>query len=223
MANIRPGDTFWAGPGRGKGPVDLWPPCVLPSSCGARWWPSACSSPHGAGSDWPQLRAGWAPNLQARVAGVRRAAERLGVEIVGVYSHEETAVVAAVAEVIRVNREHPEIEGWALVGGWPMFRSSASLTFLRDLRQRDQKLAAMDGLPDQLHYAEKGIAVLLAQPVYDWGTVCVSTIVDHVALGKPVSEYVEMKLVRVTANNLGDWARRLASWGFALPEDYLTR
>jgi ribose transport system substrate-binding protein len=163
-----------------------------------------------------------APNLQARVAGVRRGAERLGVEVVGVYWHEETAV-AAVAEVIRVNREHPEVKGWALVGGWPMFRSSASLAFLRDIREREQKLAAIDGLPDQLHYAEKGLAVLLAQPVYDWGTVAVSTIVDHVVLSRPVPEYVEMQLVRVTADNLGEWARTLASWGFTLPEEYLAR
>jgi len=163
-----------------------------------------------------------APNLQARVAGVRRAAERLGVDLVEVVSHEETAV-AAVAEVIRVNREHPELKGWAFVGGWPMFRSSASLAFLRDLRERDLKVAAVDGLPDQLHYVEKGIAVLLAQPVYDWGTACVSTIVDHVALGNPVPEYVEMKLVQVAPDNLGEWARRLASWGFTLPEEYLTR
>jgi ribose transport system substrate-binding protein len=163
-----------------------------------------------------------APNLRARAAGVRRAAERLGVEVVGVYSHEETAV-AAVAEVIRVNREHPEVKGWALIGGWPMFRSSASLAFLRDLRERNQKLVAIDGLPDQLHYVEKGIAILLAQPVYDWGTASVTSIVEHLALDRPVPEHVEMKLVRVTADNLGEWARRLASWGFTLPEEYLAR
>lgn len=163
-----------------------------------------------------------APNLQARVRGVRKAAERLGVEIVGVYSHEETPV-AAVAQVISVNRDHPEVRGWAFVGGWPMFRSSASLRFLQDLQQREQKVASMDGLPDQLHYAEKGIAVLLAQPVYDWGTATVTTIVDHVALNRPVPEYVEMKLVRVDRENLGEWARTLASWGFTLPEAYLSR
>jgi ribose transport system substrate-binding protein len=163
-----------------------------------------------------------APNLEARAAGVLRAAERLGVEVVGVYSHEETAV-AAVAKVIEVNREHPGLKGWALIGGWPMFRSSASLAFLRDIRERDQKLAAIDGLPDQLHYVEKGLAVLLAQPVYDWGTESVRNIVDHVGHGNPVPEYVEMGLVRVSADNLGEWARTLASWGFTLPREYLER
>lgn len=163
-----------------------------------------------------------APNLQARVRGVREAAGRLGVDMVGVYSHEETPV-AAVAEVIRVNREHPEIRGWAFVGGWPMFRSSASLRFLQDLQRSGQKLTSVDGLPDQLHYVEKGLAVLLAQPVYDWGTATVTAIVDRVVLNRAVPEYVEMELVRVDRDNLGEWARRLASWGFTLPEAYLSR
>ena len=77
------------------------------------------------------------------------------------------------------------------------------------------KIVAVDGLPAELAYVEKGLApVLLAQPTYDWGYVSVQTIVDHVYLKKDVPAHVEMKLVRVSKDNLGTWARQLKAWGF---------
>ena len=70
---------------------------------------------------------------------------------------------------------------------------------------------------------EKGLApVLLAQPTYLWGHVSVSTVVDKVVHGKAVPERIPMELVRVSKDNLGDWARQLKDWGFAdVPERYL--
>jgi ABC-type sugar transport system substrate-binding protein len=64
--------------------------------------------------------------------------------------------------------------------------------------------------------------VLLAQPTYLWGAVGVQTIVDKLVLGKAVPPIVPLDLVRVTADNLGAWARQLRSWGFGdVPEEYL--
>ncbi len=65
-------------------------------------------------------------------------------------------------------------DGWAVIGGWPLFRSSQSLALLEDLTQRKLKVVCVDALPEQLVYVQKGLAVLLAQPVYDWGTVWAS-------------------------------------------------
>jgi len=56
--------------------------------------------------------------------------------------------------------------------------------------------------------------VILAQPTYNWGYVSVKTIFDHVYLHKDVPEHVQMDLVRVSKENLGDWARQLRDWGF---------
>jgi ribose transport system substrate-binding protein len=59
-----------------------------------------------------------APNLQQRVAGVKAAALRHpDLEIVGVFHHLERPIDAA-AEVLRVNEAHPDLKGWAMVGGW---------------------------------------------------------------------------------------------------------
>ena len=160
-----------------------------------------------------------APNLQKRVQGVREeAAKHAGIEIVGVFPNIETPQDAA-AEVIRVNNAYPEIQGWAMVGGWPLF----TRTLLDEIDPKRMKIVAVDALPVELPYVEKGLApVLLAQPVYLWGHVGVSTIVDKLVLNKPVPERIPMELVRVSKDNLGEWARQLKAWGFSdVPEKYL--
>ena len=160
-----------------------------------------------------------APNLQLRVRGVREAAARsAGIEVVGTFNHVETPQDAA-AEVTRVTNAYPDVQGWAMVGGWPLFTP----TLLTDLDPARVQIVAVDALPAQLAYVERGIApVLLAQPVYQWGYVGVQTIVDKLHLGKEIPEIIPMELVRVTKDNLGEWARQLQAWGFSdVPASYL--
>jgi ribose transport system substrate-binding protein len=161
-----------------------------------------------------------APNLQKRVQGVREeAAKTPGIEIVGSFSHIETPQDAA-AEVIRVNNAYPEIQGWAMVGGWPLFTQ----TLLDGIDPKRMKIVAVDALPAELAYVEKGIApVLLAQPVYLWGEVSVKTVVDKIHYKKEGPAILPMELVRVSKDNLGEWAQKLKSWGFTdVPERFLS-
>ena len=160
-----------------------------------------------------------APNLQKRVEGAKKeAAKYPGIKVVGVFYHVETPQDAA-AEVVRVNKAYPEVNAWAMVGGWPLFTK----TLLTDLDPARTKVVSVDALPAELPYVEKGIApVLLAQPTYLWGYVSVGKIVDHVLLKKEVPVINPMDLVRVSKENLGVWARQLKAWGFTdVPEDYL--
>jgi ribose transport system substrate-binding protein len=77
------------------------------------------------------------------------------------------------------------------------------------------KVVAVDALPAELAYVEKGIApLLLAQPTYQWGYVSVEKIVDKVISKKDVEVMNKMELVPVTQASLGDWARQLKDWGF---------
>jgi ribose transport system substrate-binding protein len=160
-----------------------------------------------------------APNLRKRVEGVRQAAARYpNMTIVDTFYHIETPQDAA-AEVIRVRNAYPQIQGWAMVGGWPLFTP----TLLGDLDPKRVKIVAVDALPAQLAYVERGLApVLLAQPTYLWGHVSVQRIFDKVQLKQQVPEIIPMDLVRVTKDNLGTWARQLQAWGFTdVPEPYL--
>jgi ribose transport system substrate-binding protein len=160
-----------------------------------------------------------APNLRKRVEGVvQEAGKYPGIKVVGTFYHAETPQDAA-AEVIRVTNAYPQVTGWAMVGGWPLFTK----TLLTDLDPKKVKVVAVDALPAQLPYVEKGIApVLLAQPNYLWGYVSVEKIIDKIYLKKKVPEINPMELIRVDQSNLGEWARQLKEWGFTdVPEKYL--
>jgi ribose transport system substrate-binding protein len=160
-----------------------------------------------------------APNLRRRVEGIKsEAAKHSGIKIVGTFYHAETPQDAA-AEVIRVNNAYPDIKGWAMAGGWALFTK----TLLTDLDPKKVTIVAVDALPTQLPYVEKGLApVLLAQSSYLWGNVGVTKIIDKLYYKKDVPEVVSMDPVRVTIDSLGSWARQLRQWGFPdVPEEYL--
>lgn len=162
-------------------------------------------------------------DLKARAEAVRRAATRhKGIEVVAVVHHVETPQDAA-AEVLKLNAATPDLAGWAMVGGWPLFRSSQTPRLIVDLQRRRLKVVAVDALPDELSYVEKGLVpVLWAQPTYLWGKVGVETIVDKLLLGKTVPERRPMELVKVMRQSLGSWSRQLKGWGFTgIPQEYL--
>ena len=160
-----------------------------------------------------------APNLQHRVQGAKDEAAKHGMTVVGVFNHIETPQDAT-AEVIRANNAYPDIQGWAMIGGWPLFAQS----LLTDASFAKQKVVSVDALPVELAYVEKGVVpVLLAQPIYKWGDVGVRTIVDKLHDKKdPPQPIIQMDLVRVSKESLGQWARQLKDWGFTdVPPAYL--
>ena len=162
-----------------------------------------------------------APNLRKRVEGVKDAAKKYpGIKIVETFYHVETPQDAA-AEVIRAQNAYPQIQGWAMIGGWPLFTQ----TLLTDLDPKKVKIVAVDALPAELAYVDKGLApVLLAQPTYLWGYESVKRIVDKVHLKQDVPTIIPMELVRVSKETLGSWARQLKEWGFTdVPEEYVKR
>src|SRR5262245_55983325 len=147
-----------------------------------------------------------APNLQKRVEGVRKeAAKYPGIKIVDTFYHVETPQDAA-AKVLEVTKAYPEVNGWAMIGGWALFTK----TLLTDLDPKKVKIVSVDGLPPELPYVEKGIApILLAQPTYQWGYVSVEKIVEKIHLKADVPVINKMELVPVTKDSLGKWARQL--------------
>lgn len=158
-----------------------------------------------------------APNLQNRSKGaIEEAKKSPGIKVLGPFNHAETAEDAT-QEVLKDMNAHPEITAWAMIGGWPLFSTS-----LMSLDPNKVKIVSIDALPAELGYIDKGIApVLLAQPVYDWGHKSVELIVDKIILQKEVPKITKMELVKVTKDNLGDWANQLKTWGFEVDPKYL--
>jgi len=150
-----------------------------------------------------------APNLQMRVKGaLDEAKKHPGMKIVDTFYHKEDPQSAA-EKVLEVMKARPEIDAWCMVGGWPLFTKS-----LMTFTPGKVKIVAIDCLPAELGYVDKGIApVLYAQPCYDWGSESVKLIVDKLVYGKKVEGKYHMPLIEVNQKNLHEWAKKLQSWG----------
>ena len=158
-----------------------------------------------------------APNLRKRVDAVKKeAAKYPGIKIVDTFYHPET-VRDAETTVVNAQKANPQIQGWAMVGGWPL----GTPQLLTDMADAKVKIVAVGALPAQLVYVDQGLApVLLAQPTYMWGYESVTRIVDKVHLKQDGPEHIPMEVVRVTKADLGTWARQLRTWGFTVPDMY---
>src|SRR5437868_13610281 len=150
-----------------------------------------------------------APNLQKRVQGVKNAAKKYpGIKIRDTYYHKETPQDAA-AKVEQVMQANPEIAGWAMIGGWPLFTDNA-LKWQPGMI----KCVAVDALPAELQYLKSGhVQVLLAQQVYEWGYRSVEHLINKIHLKKnPPAVKDVSELVRVTKENVDQFAKNWEKW-----------
>lgn len=150
-----------------------------------------------------------APNLQARVRGVREElGKHPGISIKDVYYHAETAPDAA-AKVQSVQVSNPDITGWAMVGGWPLFTENA----LDGVAGR-AKVVSVDHLPEQLNYVRKGeVQALIGQDCYGWGYRTVEMLFDKAHNNKdPESVINHFDLSVVTAENVEQYADTWNKW-----------
>ena len=150
-----------------------------------------------------------APNLQKRVQGVKNAAKKYpGIKIIDTYYHKETAQDAA-ARVEQVMQAHPEIDGWAMIGGWPLFTDNAL-----KWKPGTVKCVSVDALPPELAYLRSGhVQVLLAQRCFDWGYRSVEHIINKVHLKKdPASVKDVSPLDRVTKENVNEFGKSWEKW-----------
>jgi ribose transport system substrate-binding protein len=150
-----------------------------------------------------------APNLQKRVQGVKNAAKKYpGITIRDVYYHKETPQDAA-AKVEQVMQANPDITGWAMVGGWPLFTDNAL-----KWQPGTVKCVSVDALPPQLAYLRSGhVQLLLAQQVYEWGYRSVEHLINKIHLKKDPSTVRDISaLVPVTKETADEFARNWEKW-----------
>jgi ribose transport system substrate-binding protein len=152
-----------------------------------------------------------APNLQHRVQGViAELKKHPGMHLVedGVFYHEETPEKAAEA-VNAAQRTHPEIGGWAMIGGWPLFTRDAL-----KWEPGSVKVVAVDALPAQLSYLESGhVQALYAQDCYGWGHRAVELLLDKIVKNKaPESTRIIDPLKRVTRETAAEFRGMWDKW-----------
>jgi ribose transport system substrate-binding protein len=153
-----------------------------------------------------------APNLQARVKGVQdELSKHPDMKLLedGVFYHPETPEQAA-ETMNRAQSSHPEIGGWALVGGWPLFTHGAL-----HWPPGSVKVVSVDALPPQLDYLRSGhVEVLLAQDCYGWGWHSVEVLLDKILENKdpqPGPRIVD-PLSRVRSADADAWTAKWKAW-----------
>jgi ribose transport system substrate-binding protein len=154
-----------------------------------------------------------APNLQKRVAAVKAELEtypnmHLLDSSGGVFYHQETPQ-KAVEALSAAQNANPQIQGWALIGGWPLFTVNALPWPAGQI-----KVVSVDALPAELAYLRDGHAqVLLAQDCYGWGYKSVQMLLDKIVKNQdPASVKVIDPLTRVTKDNVDEFAKNWDKW-----------
>src|SRR3989440_5716174 len=143
-----------------------------------------------------------ARNLQKRVQGAKNAAKKYpGIKIRDTYYHKETPQDAA-AKVEQVMQSNPDITGWAMIGGWPLFTDNAL-----KWTPGTVKCVSVDALPPELQYLRSGhVQLLLAQQVYEWGYRSVEHLINKIYLKKEPSAVKDVSpLVPVTKDKADEF------------------
>jgi ribose transport system substrate-binding protein len=126
----------------------------------------------------------------------------------GVFFHEETPEKAAEA-VATATIANPSIEGWAFIGGWPLFTTDAL-----KWKAGTIKVVSCDALPAELAYLKDGhVQTLYAQDCYGWGYKGVSVILDKVLNKKdPATVVMVDPLTKVTTDNVDVYSKNWDKW-----------
>jgi ribose transport system substrate-binding protein len=150
-----------------------------------------------------------APNLQRRVQGAKEVAKKFpGITIRDVYYHKETPQDAA-AKVEQVMQANPDITGWCMIGGWPLFTENAL-----KWHPGTVQCVSVDALPAQLAYIRSGhVPVLLAQQCYEWGHRTVELLIEKIVDHKDPAAVKEVSaLIPVTKDNVDAFAKNWEKW-----------
>ncbi|MBI5834982.1 MAG: substrate-binding domain-containing protein [Armatimonadetes bacterium] len=123
-----------------------------------------------------------AQNLESRIKGVNEAlAAAKGIKVLGVQYCKDD-VTTSVQMIGDVMSKHPDLGGWVMVGGWPLFAKNG----LDAIKPGKTKVVAVDPLPEAQKWLESGhVQVCVGQKVFGWGSESIS-ILNALAQGKPV-------------------------------------
>ncbi|MHB1034863.1 MAG: substrate-binding domain-containing protein [Pirellulales bacterium] len=150
-----------------------------------------------------------ATNLQKRVGGAQEElAKYPNLKLKQVYYHKETPQ-DAYAEVESVQKANPEINGWAMVGGWPLMTERAL-----PWRPGEVACAGMDTLKPQLAHLRMGdVQVLLGQQYFYFGQQCIDLLVDKVLRDRDPKQTIAFApLDRVTKDNVDAYEKNWDKW-----------
>jgi ribose transport system substrate-binding protein len=150
-----------------------------------------------------------ATNLQKRVRGAEEElALHSQLQLKKVYYHKETPQ-DSYAEVESAQKANPEINGWAMIGGWPLMTERAL-----PWQPGNVVCVSMDTLIPQLKHVRMGdVQLLLGQRYFYFGGQCVDLLVAKIRDGKDPEKPIDFApLDRVTKDNVDEYEKNWEKW-----------
>lgn len=140
-----------------------------------------------------------AENLDQRVEGFKGAIANSNLHLITVFPCNGDAAKSVIM-VRDYTRTHPNVKGWCMVGGWPLFTAVPGP--FAGTNPGDVKVVAFDTLRSELEYVRQGyVTALVGQKYYEWGHTSVKML-DQLASGKEVPALVDSGMDIVTKDNL---------------------
>lgn len=113
----------------------------------------------------------------------------------------------AVAMLNTFQTAHPEVRGWAIMGGWPLFTRDAL-----KWEPGAVKAVSVDALPEMLPYLVSGhVSALFSQDPYGMGQKSVELLVNKVLFNREPEPRVKTRITKVTDENLIDFSTEWAN------------
>ena len=181
------------------------------SACGARIMTELAKVMSGKGTVAILGGNQSAPNLQMRVTGAKEALAKfpeMKLNEPGAFFHVETPEKAAEA-VQTAQNANPSIQGWAFIGGWPLFTADALKWAPGSI-----KVVSCDALPAELNYLRDGhVQALFAQDCYGWGTKSLDILLEKIVNNQtPPQVKVIDPLTIVTKDNADEYGKNWSKW-----------
>lgn len=150
-------------------------------------------------------------NLEERMRGIEEKLKEMnsGLQLLQkVYCEDDIAKSVQLIE--QFMRAHPDLGGWAMVGGWPLFTNNA----LAPIDPPGNcKVVAVDTLPEMWPYIEKGyVEALIGQKIYHWGAESVRILMDSIVNGKQFPKNSWSGVHIVTKDNLEEYKKQWNEW-----------
>ncbi|MGE5507925.1 MAG: sugar-binding protein [Chitinophagales bacterium] len=138
-------------------------------------------------------------NLEERIRGFRDAVKGTQITVKNVLPCNDD-INTGVQVIESYNRANPGLDGWFMVGGWPLFAPEEALGFLKSFKG---KIVAFDTLPSELKFVTSGtVHGLVGQKFDAMGRDSVRFLVEMIRDGKKFPSIMDSGLDIVTAENV---------------------
>lgn len=145
-----------------------------------------------------------APNLEERINGFKEYIKDYpDVKIVDIQACYDD-INKGVSQMEAVMQAHPDLNGWVLIGGWPLFTPPPGP--LAGKKAGKITIIAFDALPEELAYVRQGyVQGLVGQKLFGWGYESVR-LLKGIRDGKRFDPVIDSGVDIVTKENVEEYA-----------------